>query len=655
VIHARTLRRLPPRSEPRLLSSFLAVTAIGLLLAGVGILVVVERALAGQAERQAIDRARVTATVLDRQLRVTDLAAPISRARHDELTRLLAPAWLGRGSLGATLISRQRIVVSTAPARLPTANAREIRRALIGSTISVVEPTPSGRVLRTFLPIRVGGGEGVLELDQDYAAIVAPAGRTAWWAAGILEGLLIALCALLSPMLARAARRLRDQVQLLDTMASHDELTGLLNRAGFRRQVGEVLTTGEGGALLLVDIDGFHEINETIGTENGDALLVLAADRLTRVPAGRSLARLGADEFAMLLPDVGEEELAEVVRTLSELFTEAFQIDRIRLALEASFGAAFYPTHGADSEMILRHASTALSHAKEHHLPSSIYASDQERHDLARLSFVAELRDALDDQQLVVHYQPQLDLTTSRLSSVEALIRWQHPTRGLLDAGKFIDAAERSGLIGELGRHVLGAATEQWREWKDQGISLDVAVNLSTIDLLDLTLPGTITALLVEHEMPAERLVLEITERTLLPGDQRTNKVLRQLERLGVRLSIDDYGTGWSSLASLRQLPIQQVKIDKTFIHGLPQDIANDQIVRSTIELAHTLGLYVVAEGVESIDELDHLTTLGCDAVQGYLISRPHDAEQLTPHLPQTEPVSDSVHQPDELAPLAKA
>jgi diguanylate cyclase (GGDEF)-like protein len=531
-----------------------------------------------------------------------------------------------------------------------------IKRALTGTTISRVETTRSGRVLRTLLPLRVGGkGEGVLELDQDYAAIVAPAGHTARWAAAILESLLIALCVLLSPMLARAARRLRDHVEQLDTMASHDDLTGLLNRAGFGRDVGDVLAAGQHGALLLVDIDGFHEINETIGTENGDTLLALVAHRLARVPGGRSLARLGEDEFAMLIPDVGEKDLAEVERTLSDVFKEPFQIDRIRLALETSSSAALYPRHGAGPEAMLRNASTALSHAKEHHLPSSVYAPEQDRRDLARLSFVAELREAIDNQQFVVHYQPQLDLPTSRISSVEALIRWQHPTRGLLDAVTFIGAAERSGLISELGRTVLATAIRQWRKWKDHGIALEVAVNLSTIDLLDLTLAGTITALLVEHQMPAQQLVLEITEHTLLPGDQRTGKVLRQLQRLGVRLSIDDYGTGWSSLASLRRLPIQQVKIDKTFIHGLPQDRENDQIVRSTIELAHALGLYVVAEGVETIDELDHLTNLGCDSVQGYLIGPPQDPAELTPHLPQLERVDTVRDSRDQLAHLAHA
>jgi diguanylate cyclase (GGDEF)-like protein len=589
--------------------------------------------------------------VLDRQLRVTDLTAPVSQVRGQELLRLLAPAGLGRGSLGATLDSRRGTVVSTAPARIRGARAGLIGHAMTGKTISVVESTPSGRVLRTLLPIRVGDkGEGVLELDQDYSAIIAPAGHTARWAAAILESLLITLCVLLSPMLARAARRLREQVRQLDTMASHDELTGLLNRAGFRREIGEVLAAGEDGALLLVDIDGFHEINETIGTANGDTLLALVAERLARVPVGRGFARLGEDEFAMLLPDVGEKDLAKVVRTLSDVFREPFQIDRIRLALETSFGAALYPTHGTDPEAVLRNGSTALSHAKEHHFPTSVYAPEHERRDLARLSFVAELRQAIDDHQLVVHYQPQLDLSTSRVSSVEALIRWQHPTRGLLEAGTFIEAAERSRLIGELGRTVLATAIRQWRNWKEHGLDLDVAVNLSTIDLLDLTLAGTITTLLIEHQMPAERLVLEITERTLLPGDQRTGKVLRQLQRLGVRLSIDDYGTGWSSLASLRRLPIQQVKIDKIFIHGVPRDRANDQIVRSTIELAHTLGLYVVAEGVETIDELDRLATLGCDTVQGYLIGRPQDPEVLARHLPQLE-----AHPREQLLLLAPA
>jgi EAL domain-containing protein (putative c-di-GMP-specific phosphodiesterase class I) len=234
---------------------------------------------------------------------------------------------------------------------------------------------------------------------------------------------------------------------------------------------------------------------------------------------------------------------------------------------------------------------------------------------------------------VIPYFQPQVDLGTGAIRGVEALVRWRHPERGLLPAGEFVPAVERTDLITQLGRHVLAASIAQWRRWRTEGVSVDVAVNLSTIDLLDLTLPGTIVDLLIEHGMPADRLILEITESTLLHDEQRTHRVLRQLERIGVCLAIDDFGTGYSSLATLRRLPIRQVKIDRTFVDGIPADSDNDTIVQSTIQLAHTLGATVVAEGVETIAQFDRLAELGCDTAQGYLIGRPAQAEDLVSRL----------------------
>jgi diguanylate cyclase len=620
------------------------VTVAGLLLAGAGVALVVERTLASQAERDAVARAHVAArSSLDRRLKASDFAKRLSPARRRRLVALLAASSRGADALGASLYASSGLVASSAPSALQPIAVAKLDRARAGNSLSFVAGGPAGRVLRTLLPVRLkGSGSGVLEIDQSYTAIVASAHRTAWLVAAIMEGLLLGLCALLLPMLTRAGHRLRDQLDRLDHLASHDELTGLLNRAGFRRLLDETLCPGSHGALLLVDLEDFHEINETIGDERGDAVLSQIAGRLASLEGASGVSRLGEDEFAVLLPSVGSRELPELLQTLDKRIAEPVETGGLQLSLTTKTGVAFYPSGGGEPESLLRHASTALTQAKTDFLRASVYRADQERHDVARLSFAAELHRAIAAGELTVHYQPQLELTSGRIHGVEALVRWQHPTRGLISAGHFIDAAERAGLTGQISDHVLALATAQWRQWQSRGITLDVAVNLSTIDLLDLTLPGTIAGLLTEHGMPAERLVIEITERTLLQSEHRS-RMFRHLQRIGVRLSIDDFGTGYSSLAVLRQLHIRQVKIDKSFVDGIPDDRKNDQIVRSTIQLSHGLGAVTVAEGVETLQQLEHLSNIGCDFAQGYLIGHPQPPEQLTRYLAGTGRENDAI------------
>lgn len=623
--------RLPARREPRLVARFLLVTVVGLVLAGVGISVVVVQTLARQTQRQAIARDKASANaLLDHQLHPSDFGA-VSRGRRRVLARVLAPSRLEADSLGARLYAATRVVESTAAAGVPPADAARLKQAETGESVSYVTRTPAGLVLRTLVPVRLTtSGHGVLELVQRYGPLARSARRTAWYVAAILEGLLVGLCVLLVPMLARSARRQRDQLDELDRLASHDALTGLLNRPGFYRLVDEELAAGSRGAVVLVDLDDFHEVNETIGSKRADDLLVSVAERLASTPTATCISRLGEDEFAFLFPEIGERELPSALEPLHAELAKPFETAGIHLAMAGSIGVAFYPAHGGDAETLLRHASTALSNARDDHAPLAAYTPDHERRDVGRLSFASELRDAVRQDRLVVHYQPQRELESGRLTAVEALVRWPHHKHGLLSAGQFIEAAERAGLTGEIGRCVLAAAIRQWRSWDDRGITVDIAVNLSTTDLLDLTLPGTVTEQLIEHAMPAERLVVEITERTLLRGEYQSNKVLRQLDQLGVRLSIDDYGTGYSSLSVLRRLPVRQVKIDKSFIDGLPHDRENDQIVQSTIRLAHTLGAVTVAEGVETPAQLTHLAELGCDLAQGYLLGRPCAADRIT-------------------------
>jgi diguanylate cyclase (GGDEF)-like protein len=631
-VPARAALRLPPRREPHLVLWFVLVTTIGLLLAGGGILVVVERALTRQAERHAVDRARVaTHALLDRQVRVGDLSGSLSPARRVQLSALFSRASLGAQSSGATLYGSGGVIFTTKRAATHAPAAAQVQSALHGQVISDVASTGSGRVLRAFLPLVLsdGSARGVIELDQDFAPIASATRSSSLMIAAVLEGLLVVLCVLLVPVLGRAAARIRNHLRELDWMASHDDLTGLLNRAGFGREIGRGLGSGSTlRVLLLFDLDRFHEVNETIGADRGDQLLVAVAERVRDAFPEHPLARLGEDEFGLVLPALVEDDVEVAARHLLAVIAEPLTVDGIQLSLTARVGAAGI-TPGADSEGLLHRAGIALSVAKEGGREIAFYSPADDHSDLERLTVVTELRAALGAGQLCVHYQPQLDLASGSIRAVEALVRWQHPERGLLAAGEFIGAAERSGLVSQISRSVLAASARQWQDWNGQGIKLDVAVNLSAVDLLDMTLVGEIAALLAEHDMPPEHLVLEITERTLLQDEHLARTVLTQLNDLGIRVSIDDYGTGYSSLASLRQLPIQQVKIDRCFVTGIPSDTNNDAIVRSTIDLAHALGARVVAEGVEATSELDRLAGSACDLAQGYLIGRPLPGDEL--------------------------
>jgi diguanylate cyclase (GGDEF)-like protein len=629
---ASAAARLPSRREPHLVLWFVVVTTVGLLLAGGGILVVVERELTGQAERHAVDRARVaTSALLDRQLRAGDLSDALSPARRRQLSALFSRASLGAESRSATLYGSGGVIFTTrhAPARAPTSVL--VQRARSGRVVSDVVSTPSGQVLRAFLPLALsdGSARGVIEFEQDYGPIASAARSSSLLVAAVLEGLLAVLCLLLVPVLGRAAGRLRRHVHELDWMASHDHLTRVLNREGFGRAIGDKPGSDHPlGVLLLFDIDRFHEINETVGADTGDQLLVAVAERVGDAFPEQPLARLGEDEFGLLLPVVAEDDVDAAARRLLAVITDPLTVEGIQLSLGARVGAAGVAPC-VDFDGLLQRAGMALAAAKEDGRDVAFYSPADDHCDHARLTVVAELRTALRSGEIRVHYQPQLDLSTGSIRAVEALARWQHPERGLLAAGEFITAAERSGLVSEISRQVLAASARQWQHWNQQGITLDIAVNLSAVDLLDLTLAGEVATLLAESGMPPEHLVLEITERTLLQDEQQARAVLTQLTASGIRVSIDDYGTGYSSLASLRQLPIQQVKIDRCFVTGIPDDASNDAIVRSTVDLAHALGAVVVAEGVESASELQRLAETACDLAQGYLIGRPLPADEL--------------------------
>jgi diguanylate cyclase (GGDEF)-like protein len=425
----------------------------------------------------------------------------------------------------------------------------------------------------------------------------------------------------------RQLRRLAD----LRRQATTDDLTGLPNRRALYAALnGELAGPIRPRALLLLDLDRFKEVNDSLGHHVGDQLLIRAGRRLrAQLQPGDVLARIGGDEFAVLLPDAEQAHAVEVARRLRGSLADPLTLEGIALHTGVSIGIALSPDHGDDVTLLLRRADMAMYRAKERRSGHEVYAENDEQGGQERLRTIHELRVALDEGQLVLHYQPKINLQSGEICGVEALVRWDHPIRGLLMPDSFLDLLEESGLMGALTRRVLDQALQQAVRWQSRGLSLSVAVNLSADSLLDASLPAYVASQLALHHLPPSALQLEITEETLMADRQRARLVLGEVRDLGVQISIDDFGTGYSSLAYLRDLPIDELKLDRLFVAPMTDDPRAMALVGSTISLAHSLGLRMVAEGVEDKTTYNELRRLGCDQVQGYLISRPMPADSL--------------------------
>ncbi len=416
----------------------------------------------------------------------------------------------------------------------------------------------------------------------------------------------------------------------LQRMATTDELTGLANREAFRSRLSELIdgADGAGGVfgVMMMDLDRFKEINDTLGHHYGDMLLRELGPRLAAAVGPTGLvARFGGDEFAVIPGHATDDpdRLAELAAPLLKCVQEPFQIDELSLEVGVSIGIARFPRDGKDANALLRRADVAMYAAKESHSGWKLYEAQHDHHSLQRLGVLSDFRRGLAAEELIVHYQPIVNLDTLSPTGAEGLVRWQHPQLGLLPPGAFIQAVEQTGLIGPLTRYVLDRSIAQCAEWRREGRDLNVAVNLSVRNLLDRDLPREIERMLEHHSLPPEALQLEITESMIMSDPDRAMATVNRLSALGVCLSIDDYGTGYSSLANLRRLPIDELKIDRSFVTPMMKDESDLIIVRSTINLAHDLGLRIIAEGVEDEHTLEQLAMLGCDLVQGYHVSRP--------------------------------
>ena len=418
--------------------------------------------------------------------------------------------------------------------------------------------------------------------------------------------------------------------------ALHDTLTGLPNRKLLLSKVTAAISDArpadEQVCLFLLDLDRFKDVNDTLGHHVGDELLTHVADRLGAVlRPGDTVARLGGDEFGVLVPVIRDRTMArEVAERIRAALAQPFVLNDVSIDLEASIGIALYPAHATQANELMQRADVAMYQAKETRSGIETYDPERDPHSTQRLSLFGQLRRAIEDGELVLHYQPKVDIETGHVAGVEALVRWQHPERGMLAPDTFVPLAEQTGLMKSLTANVLEQALRQTAAWCDAGLTIRMAVNVSARDLHDDTFCNRVRDALTATGVPASFLELELTERVVMADPERALENLTALSRLGVRLSLDDFGTGYSSLAYLRRLPVTEIKIDKSFVLRMDVDDEDATIVRSTIDLAHGLGLRVLAEGVETAETWQRLSELGCDAAQGYFLSRPHPADVVT-------------------------
>jgi diguanylate cyclase (GGDEF)-like protein len=629
---------------PRLVLRFAVSTAVLLSIGAFVILIFVRQHAISQAESNAVFHSRfVVRSVLGDRLRPGDFSKPVAKDRAGALDSVVEADILVGDSLELQLYSRDgRVTYSTNSKLVGTRPADAVRaRSTLtsGNVGKSVEVVNGRKVLKVFVPVPFIGSEepaGVLALSQDYEPIVQAGRKGLLPVIGVLQLVLLTLYLSLFPLLRRVTARLRGQVEQIEKLALYDALTGLANRRLFHDRLEQAFLsaqrTGTGFSLMLLDLDRFKEINDTLGHQTGDAVLEHLAERLKGVArASDTVARLGGDEFALVL--LGSHDGASalfVAERISRALEEPFVLDAdLTLQLETSIGIAIFPRHGEDAEQLLKRADIALYASKDTHAPV-VYASEHDQHSSDGLELVAQIRNAIDNGELVVHFQPEVDIQSGETRRLEALVRWNHPERGLLLPEAFIPLARQSALVRPITRYVLDVALGQCRAWQDAGIDVGVAVNLAGRDLSDSRLEEEVSEALRRWKLQPELLELEIPESAVISERERIQKMLTRLNERGVRVAVDDFGSGYASLSHLKQLPVDVLKIDKSFVQNIGTDEEDEAIVRSTIDLAHSLGISVVAEGVESEAVLRRLRALGCDLAQGFCLARPAAAEDIT-------------------------
>ncbi len=546
-------------------------------------------------------------------------------ARLRAIYEAMACGVILRNDRGEVLYANQAALRIYGVASLTELAKADGEAAMYAHDGSPLEERPSVRALRTLQPVRdvmVGRnrGDGAIQWRLvDAVPLFDADGRAS---------------EVVSSFIDITARR--EAEHALREQALHDPLTQLPNRTLLHDRWDHAIEVARRGheplALMLLDLDHFKEANDTFGHPYGDLLLRAVARRIgAAVRASDTVGRLGGDEFAVLLPNTNEQGAQIAARKLLKALEEPFDIEDQVLEVTASIGIALYPRHGEDGSTLLRRADIAMYTAKRSGTGSTIYNYEDEVDENAphRLAITAELRQAVDKHELALLYQPIIELSSGRVHQAEALLRWRHPTRGLVTPDRFMPAVERSGLIRPVFAFALASALEQCAAWRSAALDLRVAVNLSVRNLLDPGLVDAVSEAIQRSGITASWLTLEITESMLMVDPERSLKSLTRLRGMGISLSIDDFGTGYSSLAYLQRLPVYSVKIDQSFVRDMTVDVSSRAIVEATVDLAHRLGLKVVAEGVETQAEYEALRSMGCDHAQGYLLARPLAAASL--------------------------
>jgi len=586
---------------------------------------------------------------------------------HPELQRLRQDV-LQLPGLGVPMArlfdARGQAVFSTGdgPMGIAPGDRAAVVAALAGQAQSAFLPEPPRNALDralparhwivSYLPIRPANSaepQGVLQLVSDASADMAALQRSTWQTTLAVFGALAVLYVFLFAVVRRADESLRRQAHheklaheaTLNHQALHDPLTGLPNRESLTRQMDAQLRTmqaaGQQCAVLCLGLDGFKEINDSVGHQVGDSALLEVGRRLeTEFGDNDITARMGGDEFVVTIAGFGAavavERIVLAVERLQRVVSgQPIMVSGHDLSITASVGVAIYPDDGKTVAELLRAADMALSHAKKAGRNSyQFHTVGMNDHALAMLRVERDLRRALEEDQFVLHYQPKIDLETGHITGAEALVRWEHPTRGLVGPGEFILVAEERGLIVALGEWVMYEACSQSKAWQQAGMApLPIAINLSAVHFQQPTLVRDVQQTLRDHALPAQCLELELTESSIMQDSATTIAAMEKLKAVGVVLALDDFGTGYSSLSQLKGLPLDNLKLDQSFVRGLPDDSDDLAICTAVIAMGRALGLKVIAEGVESTEQLAVLRALGCNIGQGYLFARPLPAPQF--------------------------
>ena len=637
-----------PRSTARLFATYAAISLVPVLVLGVALAV----SLRGEAQRRGLAEGRseaalVAQTAVEPLLDGQPLSAGLRPAERAGLQRLTDEVVHDRQVLrlrvrdlhGRVVFSDDGSGFRVKPEdeALDAARGVTVTRLTHLNTDSNDEGGSGVASIEVYLPLMGGRPErrvGVLEMYLPYAPIDrdVTAGLD-----GLYTGLAIALAALYLAIFAltfSVSRGLRRELARNAFLAEHDPLTGLPNRTQFHRRVTSALADvpQRPVAIAFVDLDHFKDINDTLGHHNGDRLIGEIAGRIAATIGPRdTVARLGGDEFGLIVADV--EDTQQALTQVRSVIEREIEIGGLPLSTQASIGYVVAPQDGTDADTLLQRADVAMYVAKTRHAGVVRYDPALDDYDAANLALLGELRRAIDAGELVLHYQPQATIADGRVPGVEALVRWQHPTHGLLYPDRFLGLAEQTDLIDKLTTWVLRAALTDIRDLGPAAEGLTVSVNVSARSIGRAELAREVIDMLAELGVPAQRLVVEVTETALLADPERAAAVLQQLSEHGVRVSLDDFGQGQTSLGYLSALPLDELKIDKSFVLDLAAHPAHRAIVRSIVELGHNLSLDVVGEGVETEEIRELLRDYGCDRSQGYLLARPMPLAQLGPWL----------------------